>query len=174
MLVGYDVTHPTNLGPGMGQHAPSIVGLVASIDKDLTTWPAVAWNNSAGQEELGRELIFHFQSRLVMWQKHNRGRLPKNIVIFRDGVSEGQFKIVLDREVQYIRQACDLKYGNEKKPRLTVIVSVKRHQTRFYPTDPDHIHHRSKEPERRNSSGPRCDKCSVLGLLPPGSRLASR
>ncbi|KAH8884705.1 Piwi-domain-containing protein [Thozetella sp. PMI_491] len=147
MMVGYDVTHPTNLGPGMGLNAPSIVGLVASVDRDLGHWPGVAWNNDAGQEELGSELISKFQGRLEMWEKHNNGALPDNIIIFRDGVSEGQFKMVIDREVSYIRRACELKYGGARKPRMTVIVSVKRHQTRFYPTDPGHIHHRSKSPK---------------------------
>ncbi len=147
MVAGYDVTHPTNLGPGMGEHAPSIVGLVASVDRDLASWPAVAWNNDAGQEELGPELVVKFQSRLTLWQNMNRGGLPDNIILFRDGVSEGQFKMVLEREVAYIRRACDLTYGGLKKPRLTVIVSVKRHQTRFYPTDPSHIHPRSKSPK---------------------------
>ncbi len=147
MLVGYDVTHPTNLGPGMGLNAPSIVGMVASVDRDLANWPGVAWNNDAGQEELGPELIAKFQGRLDKWQTANQGRLPENLIIFRDGVSEGQFKMVIDREIGFIRRACDLMYGGAKKPRITLIVSVKRHQTRFYPTDPDHIHHRSKSPK---------------------------
>ena len=149
MVVGYDVTHPTNLPAGTNKDGlPSVVGLVASVDKDLAQWPAVAWNNPGGVEVLGDELIEKFGSRLQLWQNRNKA-LPENVVIFRDGVSEGQFKIVLEQELPYIREACRRRYpsGPVRKPRITLVVSVKRHQTRFYPTDPDHIHRRSKSPK---------------------------
>ncbi|KAK3316364.1 ribonuclease H-like domain-containing protein [Apodospora peruviana] len=122
MVVGYDVTHPTNLAPGVS-NAPSMVGLVASIDSDLGQWPAVAWTNPS------------------------RGRLPENLLIFRDGVSEGQFLTVLNQELPHLRTACQEMYKAGTQPRITLIVSVKRHQTRFYPTDPNWIHPRSKSPK---------------------------
>jgi eukaryotic translation initiation factor 2C len=144
MLVGYDVTHPTNLGPGMAQNAPSVVGLVASVDKDLAQWPAVVWNNQAGVEQLDEQLTANFQSRLNLWQKTNSS-LPDNIVIFRDGVSEGQYEMVLSKELPHIRNACRA-MGPKYRPRISVIVAVKRHHTRFYPTDAAHTHSRSKSP----------------------------
>lgn len=147
MVVGYDVTHPTNLAPGAGKNAPSMVGLVASIDSDLGQWPATAWSNPSRVEMLNSVLVDKFKSRLVLWQKHNQGRLPENILIFRDGVSEGQFSIVLEQELPHIRKACEGMYKAGTKPRISLIVSVKRHQTRFYPTDPTHIHPRSKSPK---------------------------
>lgn len=147
MVVGYDVTHPTNLGPGMAENAPSLVGLVASVDADLAQWPAVAWQNPPFTEELDENLVKHFQSRLHLWRNKNGGRLPDNILIFRDGVSEGQFKMVLDSELPHIRTACKALYPAGNQPRISLIVSVKRHQTRFYPTDPGHIHFRSKSPK---------------------------
>lgn len=42
MIVGYDVTHPTNMSNDRSI-APSLVGMVASVDRDLGQWPAVAW-----------------------------------------------------------------------------------------------------------------------------------
>lgn len=148
MFVGYDVTHPTNLPSGTGQNAPSLVGLVASVDSDLARWPAVTWENESRQEMVGTEFVEHFGARLKLWQKENK-RLPKNIVIFRDGVSEGQFRLVLDKELPHIRTACQDVYSVAKvtKPRISLIVSVKRHQTRFYPTDANHMHPGSKSPK---------------------------
>ncbi|KAK3381559.1 ribonuclease H-like domain-containing protein [Podospora didyma] len=146
MVVGYDVTHPTNLGPDAGDNAPSMVGLVASVDADLAQWPAVAWSNPSKVEMLGKELIEKFRSRLRLWQNKNQGRLPDNILIYRDGVSEGQFKAVLDDELLHIREACTMMYKAGSSPRITLIVSVKRHQTRFFPTDAGHIHSGSKSP----------------------------
>ncbi|KAK4198626.1 ribonuclease H-like domain-containing protein [Triangularia verruculosa] len=146
MVVGYDVTHPTNLAPGAGENAPSLVGLVASIDADLGQWPAVAWQNPGRVEQLDVKLVENFKSRLQLWQKHNGGRLPENILIYRDGVSEGQFKMVLTAELPHIRTACSQMYAKQQ-PRITLIVSVKRHQTRFYPTDPQQTHFKSKSPK---------------------------
>ncbi|KAI3545869.1 piwi domain-containing protein [Colletotrichum filicis] len=132
MIVGYDVTHPTNM-PNDKNSAPSLVGLVASVDKDMGQWPGVAWEQDSRQEMLGNELVTHFKRRLELWRAHNKGNLPEYIVIYRDGVSEGQFTQVLDIELPMIRQACTTMYGN-RRPKISIIVSVKRHQTRFYPT----------------------------------------
>ncbi|KAH7012525.1 ribonuclease H-like domain-containing protein [Microdochium trichocladiopsis] len=135
MVVGYDVTHPPP-----GSNSPSLVGLVASVDKELSQWPAAAWAQDGRVEMLGEKLRENFGERLVLWQKNNQQRLPENIIIFRDGVSEGQFQQVLDKELPLIREACAKKYpANSAQPKITVVVSVKRHQTRFYPTDPKHM-----------------------------------
>jgi eukaryotic translation initiation factor 2C len=145
MVAGYDVTHPTNLSQGAPANAPSIVGLVASVDSSLSQWPAYVWNMSGKTEMLDNTLVDGFNSRLALWQKHNKDQLPSNIVIFRDGVSEGQFNQVLEKELPFIRKACSEKYKAGTAPRITLIVSVKRHQTRFYPTDANH--QRNKSPK---------------------------
>ncbi|KAG6022133.1 hypothetical protein E4U41_002312 [Claviceps citrina] len=138
MFVGYDVTHPTNMNVVEGKEPPSLVGLVASVDRDLAQWPARAWEQKAKQEMLGASLTEAFRSRLQLWQSKNGKALPEDIVIFRDGVSEGQFAQVIDQELPMIREACRLAY-TKKQPRLAIIVSVKRHQTRFYPSDKDEM-----------------------------------
>ncbi|KAG8671632.1 hypothetical protein FPOAC1_004884 [Fusarium poae] len=134
MVVGYDVTHPTNMPLDQSDAAPSLVGLVATIDRDMGQWPAYSWEQSSKQEMLDETLTEAFKSRLELWQMHNRQQLPENIVIFRDGVSEGQFAQVLQKELPRIRIACNAKYPKNKAPKISLIVSVKRHQTRFYPT----------------------------------------
>ncbi|KAK4164492.1 ribonuclease H-like domain-containing protein [Cladorrhinum sp. PSN259] len=148
MVVGYDVTHPTNLASGAGENAPSLVALCASIDSALNQYPAVAWQNPPRVEVLDSKLVGHFKSRLKLWQKHNRNTLPDNILIFRDGVSEGQFSMVIEKELPHIRTACKETYTGGKQPKITIVVSVKRHQTRFYPTDPNHADHKSKSPKQ--------------------------
>lgn len=151
MVVGYDVTHPTNIAISRDQDGnevrpPSMVGLVASVDQNLAQWPSESWSNPGGIEILDEKLVEAFKNRLTLWRNKNAGQLPQNIIIYRDGVSEGQFKIVLDQELPHIRRACQAMYGS-RQPRITLLVSVKRHQTRFYPTDPNHIHERSKSPK---------------------------
>lgn len=85
MVVGYDVTHPA---PGSNKNAPSIAAMVASIDKELAQWPADVYKNTARQEMVDA-LGSMCKSRLELWRKEN-GSLPENILIYRDGVSEGQ------------------------------------------------------------------------------------
>ena len=54
-----------------------------------------------------------FLSRLSLWEKRNR-TLPENIIIYRDGVSEGQYQIILDEELPLIRQACRQKVSAQR------------------------------------------------------------
>jgi hypothetical protein len=81
------------------------------------------------------------KSRLRLWASKNKGSLPENILIYRDGVSEGQYDIVLDKELPLLRNACNNIYPalDSKKglPRMSIIIVGKRHNTRFYPTTPD-------------------------------------
>ena len=134
MVVGYDVIHPTNLNVTKDEF-PSQVGMVASVDSDLGQWPAISWNQKGGQEMLDTTLTEAFKSRLRRWQAVNKQQLPENILFFRDGVSEGQYSQVLTAELPLIRAACQNIYGSSKpQPKLTVVVSVKRHHVRFYPT----------------------------------------
>ena len=133
MLVGLDVTHPS---PGSTSTAPSGVGIVASIDGTLGQWPA-AFAFQEGRKEMVTALQPMFLSRLRMWEKNNR-ELPQNIIIYRDGVSEGQYQQILDQELPLIRSACKQAYpATQTKaglPKLSIIVCGKRHHTRFYPT----------------------------------------
>jgi eukaryotic translation initiation factor 2C len=136
MIIGYDVTHPTHMSSRGGNSTlPSLVGLVASVDRDMGQWPAVVWEQTSRQEMLGDILKEAVMSRLVLWASKNGGNLPKYIVIYRDGISEGQYRQVLDLELPYVRAACEEKYPPALQPKIAVIVSVKRHHTRFYPTD---------------------------------------
>lgn len=139
MVVGYDVTHPTNMPSGKSDSAPSLVGLVATVDRDMGQWPSASWEQNSKQEMLDKTLTEAFKSRLELWQKHNKQQLPENIVIFRDGVSEGQFAQVIQKELPRIRIACNSKYPKDRQPKLTLVVSVKRHQTRFYATTEENL-----------------------------------
>ena len=59
-----------------------------------------------------------------------------SVSIPRDGVSEGQFLIVLNKELSAIRSACaKLEEGYE--PAITFIVAQKRHKTRLFPAVPN-------------------------------------
>ena len=134
MVVGIDVIHPS---PGSGK--ASIASMVASIDKDLAQWPVVLRVQVREGQEMLDKIDDMLASRLYRWKSKN-GVFPENILIYRDGVSEGQYQQVLDQELAPMQGYCKRLYYNEGRqpqPRFTLIVVGKRHHTRFYPP-PEH------------------------------------
>lgn len=133
MVVGIDVTHPS---PGSKDTAPSVAGVVASVDKWLGQWPA-DFRIQESRKEMVLALEGLIIGRLKLWQKKNRS-LPENIIVYRDGVSEGQYQLLLDQELPQIRNACRQMYSAPQTkaglPRMSIIVCGKRHHTRFYPS----------------------------------------
>jgi hypothetical protein len=135
MVVGIDVTHPS---PGSASNAPSVSAMVASVDKFLGQWPATL-RVQRGRQENVDDLAEMLKSRLNLWKtKGKHPAFPENILIYRDGVSEGQYDMVLSQELPQLRKACEAVYPapDTKKglPRFTVVICGKRHKTRFYPT----------------------------------------
>ena len=140
MLVGIDVTHPS---PGSQEGAPSIAGVVASIDNKYGQWPA-----SVSCQESRKEMVSGLEDmiveRLKIYQKHNQQALPQNILVYRDGVSEGQYQTVLQEESPAIDAAIKRLYPPKgMKPKVSIIIVGKRHHTRFYPTKKEEADERS-------------------------------
>ncbi|KAL8793144.1 MAG: hypothetical protein Q9195_004256 [Heterodermia aff. obscurata] len=135
MVVGMDVVHPS---PGPIKGGPSIVAVVASIDKDLAQWPAslrTQQRESKGATELVQEGLLEQMviERLRLWQMKNGGSLPERILVYRDGVSESQYEQVVHTEIPTFYSA----YAKLSKASVEVafIVVGKRHHTRFFPTN---------------------------------------
>lgn len=136
MVVGIDVTHPS---PGSAQAAPSIAGMVASIDKYVSQFPGIVRVQSQVRQEMVSATTEMLKSRLCLWKELGKHEaFPENILIYRDGVSEGQYQTVIDTELPLLRAACKELYppADQKKglPRLTIVIVSKRHHTRFYPS----------------------------------------
>lgn len=142
MVVGVDVTHPS---PGSSGAAPSVAGMVASVDGRVSQWPGMLRVQGTARQEMVSDIKDMLKSRLRLWKGLGKHMvLPENILVYRDGVSEGQYQRVIDDELPLLREACREVYSPAEKkaglPRLTVIVVSKRHHTRFYPasaTDAD-------------------------------------
>ena len=77
-----------------------------------------------------------FLSRLRIWEKKNK-ELPENLIIYRNGVLEGQYQQILNLELPLIYSAYKQVYPATKTkagfPKLAIIVYGKRHYIRFYP-----------------------------------------
>lgn len=73
--------------------------------------------------------VFVCRELLIMFYKSTGGYKPHRIILYRDGVSEGQFLHVLQHELTAIREAC-IKIEGDYRPGITFIVVQKRHHTR--------------------------------------------
>lgn len=134
MVVGIDVTHPS---PGSAGNAPSVAGMAASVDSRLGQWPA-ALEIQRGRQEMVDDLAEMLKSRLRLWMLRHQQSYPENILVYRDGVSEGQYASVIESELPLLRRACAETYPADLTkrglPRMTIVIVGKRHHTRFYPT----------------------------------------
>ncbi|KAL4925470.1 putative RNA interference and gene silencing protein (Qde2) [Aspergillus undulatus] len=135
MLLGIDVTHPS---PGSAKGAPSIAAMVASVDSHFGQWPAEIRIQRESRAEMVDDLESMLKAHLARWAKNHKGAYPENIVVYRDGVSEGQYNLVTEKELPLLKAACKATYPapDTKKnlPRISIIIVGKRHHTRFYPT----------------------------------------
>lgn len=137
MILGADVTHPA---PG-DKLSSSVAACVGTYDKDQCLYAAsisVQEHHRVANREVGAvETILKFDEMLLELFNSFRNRnkvFPKHIIYYRDGVSEGQFRSVLDYELRKMLEACR-SAGFPTKPRITFIVVQKRHHTRFRPRD---------------------------------------
>jgi eukaryotic translation initiation factor 2C len=131
IIFGVDVTHPS---PGSAETAPSIAGVVASIDAMFSQYPA-SMRCQEGRKEMVVELEAMIVERLQLWQRRNQRRLPQKVIVYRDGVGESQYSTVIEVEGAAFKSAFDRLYGAASKhPKISIIMVGKRHHTRFYPT----------------------------------------
>ncbi|CEP19097.1 hypothetical protein [Parasitella parasitica] len=130
IIFGADVNHPA---PG-AENSPSIAALTASMDSQATMFDACLRYQS-GRTEMIQDLGGMTKEMLKRFYKRNRQK-PRNIIFYRDGVSEGQFQAVLDCEVAAVKAACaSLEKGYA--PNITFVVVQKRHHARFFPIKKD-------------------------------------
>lgn len=135
MFVGMDVTHPSQ---GSQSGAPSIVAVVATEEPTyFVNWPVSLRLQRPSKDKQSRELIddlqVMFAERLEHWKQMNKGTLPDQIIIYRDGVADDFFHLVQTHEIPRIKQAiAGAAPGYE--PAIVYLVVLKRHSTRFFPS----------------------------------------
>lgn len=125
MIVGVDCSHP-----GVGNHTTSSVSAcVSSFDDNYIKYFATTRLQQKPQE-ITQELNEMMFDSLREYTKRNNGLLPEQIIIYRDGVSEGQFNAALQQEIKGLSET----FAKEREgyePKLTYIVVQKRHHTRY-------------------------------------------
>lgn len=123
MVCGVDVYHdPTRRGQ-------SVVGFVASINPAITRWYSRSKYQSPGQE-LVATLKLCLLECLKKYQDNNQ-QYPQQIVLYRDGVGDGQLQIAIEHEVSQLASAFKC-ISPTYEPQFTMVVVQKRINTRFF------------------------------------------
>lgn len=130
MVIGIDVTHPSHTKLS---GAKSVAGVVANTKSmDFAQWPC-SLRTQTSRQEIVEDLQEMVEERLTVWMANSKTALPKRILVYRDGVAEGQYKEVLNKELPRIRNACAKKSKMAKPIPIMFVIVAKRHHTRFYP-----------------------------------------
>uniref|UniRef100_A0A8D8UB55 Protein argonaute-1 n=1 Tax=Cacopsylla melanoneura TaxID=428564 RepID=A0A8D8UB55_9HEMI len=129
IFMGADVTHP----PAGDNKKPSIAAVVGSMDAHPSRYAATV-RVQQHRQEIIQELSSMVRELLIMFYKSTGGYKPHRLIMYRDGVSEGQFIHVLQHELTAVREAC-IKLEGDYKPGITFIIVQKRHHTRLFCAD---------------------------------------
>lgn len=121
MVVGYDAYHDsTRKGCSWG-------AVVASFNKNLTRYYGQV-SKHINQEELTANFCANIQNALYHFCEVN-GTLPERVIVYRDGVGEGQLEYVKNTEISAIKACFE---ANNFSPRFSFIVVSKRINTRLF------------------------------------------
>ncbi|WAQ95553.1 PIWL2-like protein [Mya arenaria] len=123
MVVGIDIYHDS------AAKKQSICGFVASMNKNCTRWFSRCKVQPVSQE-LVDGLKFCLVSALTKFHETNHF-LPEKIVVFRDGVGDGQLNTVADYEVDQLKSTFS-HFGEEYCPKMSVVIVQKRINTRIF------------------------------------------
>jgi len=124
MVIGYDTYHDTV------QKGRSVGAIVASMNSSMTKYISIANLHSNPHQELNDNMVPAISKALRKYQEIN-SNLPSRIIIYRDGVGDGQIQYVIDHEIAAIL-SCLAKAGlPEDQVKFTYIVVNKKINTRI-------------------------------------------
>ncbi|KAI9237850.1 MAG: Piwi domain-containing protein [Podila humilis] len=108
----------------------TIASATASIDKWGSRFVAATRNQDAGAKTV-TDLKSMIKVLLKAYE-HSRGRLPKCIVVYRDGISEDMFPDMGRFEIPDHKTACS-SMGDKYQPTITFVATRSDHHTRIFP-----------------------------------------
>ncbi|KAE9402870.1 argonaute-like protein [Gymnopus androsaceus JB14] len=126
IVMGADVIHPApgSDGPSTPNNAKYVAECAVQTSRQeiIENLETMAFN----------ALNMYINYRKNVEKKSPQSAVPKRIIFYRDGVSEGQFKQVLEQELTALKKACTSLGINTQ---ITFIVVGKRHHIRFFPAN---------------------------------------
>lgn len=159
MTVGFDVTHDTNDKSRSYGALVAMMGVASKERTDLSFFSAVSQHRNG--EELSNDFCLNMM-KAVHAYRCKMNALPKIVLVYRDGVGEGQTQYVYEHEVEALKQRLDEVYKAAEGPsyRLLYIVVSKRINTRFFTREKSHA--RDNSNARNPPSGTVVDSVVTL------------
>ena len=96
MVIGYDTYHDT------AKKGRSVGAIVATMNQALTKYMSLANMHEERAQELHDNLVPNISKILRKYNELN-GHLPCRIILYRDGVGDGQINYVVEHEVKAIK-----------------------------------------------------------------------
>ncbi|KAH7705857.1 CSR-1 protein [Aphelenchoides avenae] len=158
MVIGYDVAHPRPLMAGhkwqmrdmlrkaaekgavdadefrsVDNYEPSVVGISGNVGSHPYMFHGDYFYQKSRSEAVDERLLAESMKTLLETLKKNRPKHsePKIIVVCRDGLSEGQFKMAAEDELRALRNGCQ-QYNAGYMPMFVFVVGTKRHFKRLF------------------------------------------
>lgn len=130
MVVGFDVYHG-----GIGSKK-SVAAMVSTVSGTLAKYFSTTTNytkNNSDNAELSKAMVSDFTKCLSAYAAENGGELPDRIILFRDGVGEGQVYTVFHSELQQLLSCMKDVYGKRDlpPPKFSFIIVTKKINSRF-------------------------------------------
>merc|ERR1740131_810199 len=129
MVIGYDTYHDT-VSKGR-----SVGAVVASLNSTFTKYLSVANLHTNPAQELNDNMCPAITKALRKYSEIN-GNLPSRVIMYRDGVGDGQIDYVVEHELAAI-ESCLAQQGLVGDQfKFTYILVSKRINTRFFKSGP--------------------------------------
>jgi len=125
MICGYDTYHDSS------RRGRSAGAFVASLNNDISRWYSkVSFHQAGAWEELSNHMKLHFTEALKKYQEENKC-LPEIILLYRDGVGDGQIRYVKEWELAQFKSVI-ADCMRDRPARYAFIVVNKRINARFF------------------------------------------
>jgi len=125
MVIGYDTYHDS------AQKGRSVGAVVASMNSTFTKYLSVANLHTNPAQELNDNMCPAITKALRKYAEIN-GALPARVIMYRDGVGDGQIPYVVEHEIAAIQNCFKAAGLDETKLLFTYIIVSKRINTRFF------------------------------------------
>ncbi|VDK39959.1 unnamed protein product [Gongylonema pulchrum] len=141
LIIGYDVCHPEPQSKyerrlKIPPSQPSVLGISFNGAVCAETFIGDYAYQEPRQERVTGSILEERIGWILNLFWLNRNTLPETVIITRDGVSEGQFRMVMEGEIEAFRVGMR-RYAKTTKgienysPRIVCIIACKRHNKRF-------------------------------------------
>ncbi|PIL23265.1 Argonaute [Ganoderma sinense ZZ0214-1] len=128
--------HGIGPAPGDDPQAKSFAALVGNVDSETAKYVA-DYRAKPSRKEIIDDLEAMATSYISLYKNYQKAvekkspdADPQRVILYRSGVSEGQFKNVLKLEVPQLKRALA---ANNLDAKLTIVIVKRAHHVRFFP-----------------------------------------